>query len=56
MADMSGAGYQALWAPAIGQLLNLQTQAVGYSTNGVALPNVDGGFADYASSGVQRTP
>lgn len=56
MDDMSAAGYLPLWAPAIGELLNLQTQAVGYSTNGITLPNVDGGFADFASRGTQRTP
>jgi uncharacterized membrane protein len=56
MDDMSAAGYQAIWGPAIGEDLNLQTQAVGFSTNGIANPVQEGGFANYASNGVQRTP
>jgi len=56
MADMSAAGYQALWGLQVGALTNLTTLAYGISGNGSSLPNVDGGFADFASRAGQVTP
>jgi len=56
MPDLTAAGYQALWGPAVGVQASFSTAAYGNSGNGYLLPVFEGGLQQFGIRSTAVTP